>query len=136
MKIKIIKFNNFYDYPTRKHYNDAGADCYIPMDITIGPAETKAVGLGFGACIPDGYAGFLIIRSGCAKKGLTVALSPIDSSYRGEIHAIITNTTKEEIKINKGDRVGQLVIMPIVIADFVEELGEERGVGAFNSTGR
>ena len=55
-------------------------------------------------------------------------------SYRGEIHAIISNVSTSSQTIHKDTRVGQLVITPVVIADFVLDLGEGRGTGAFGST--
>ena len=62
-------------------------------------------------------------------------LPSVDSGYRGEIHAIISNVSGRTHTIQKGARVGQLIIMPVVIADFVSGLGEERGAGGFGSTG-
>lgn len=135
MKVKIIKFENFYKAPERKHYNDAGADCYVPNEITIQPHETVAIGLGFGVKLPDGVAAYVIPRSGTSKKGIVTHIPPIDSGYTGEIHAITSNLTDEPYTVKAGDRIGQLVIMPVIMADFVEELGDERGDGAFNSTG-
>ena len=70
-----------------------------------------------------------------AAKGLVCELPPIDSGYRGEIHAIISNVSTSSQTIHKDTRVGQLVITPVVIADFVLDLGNERGTGAFGSTG-
>lgn len=136
MKIKLIKFEKFYKAPYRAHYNDAGADCYVPETVTIPPHSTVAIGLGFGVKLPDGVAAYVIPRSGTAKKGIVTQIPPVDSGYTGEIHAITSNLTDEPYTVNKGDRIGQLVIMPIIVADFVEELGEERGDGAFNSTGK
>ena len=69
------------------------------------------------------------------QKGLVCELPPIDSGYRGEIHAIISNVSTSSQTIHKDTRVGQLVITPVVIADFVLDLGEGRGTGAFGSTG-
>lgn len=60
---------------------------------------------------------------------------PVDSGYRGEIHAIISNISSRTQAIKKGVRIGQLIITPVVIADFVSGLGEERGTGGFGSTG-
>jgi len=80
-------------------------------------------------------------RSGLAlKKGITVLNTPgtVDESYRGEIGVIIFNTSKEDFEIKKGDRIAQMVFVPIVKADFklVETLDEtERGEGGFGSTG-
>lgn len=83
----------------------------------------------------DGYAGFVFPRSSMAEKGLTCELPPVDSGYRGEIHAIISNVSNKAQTISKDTRVGQLVITHIIIADFVFDLGKERGTDAFGSSG-
>lgn len=139
MKVKVIDFG-YEKLPFRAHENNAGADIHACFHnnvkkIAIWPHETAKVPLGLGLCLPDGYAAFVFPRSGLSSKGITCELPPIDSGYRGEIHAIVHNGTNEKIFINNGDRVGQLVIVPIVVADFVTESGPERGSGAFGSTG-
>ena len=92
MKIKLIDFGLEKDhYPLRPHENDAGADVYMPYDCTLKPGEIARIPLGFGLMIPDGYAGYVFPRSSMAAKGLVCELPPIDSGYRGEIHAIISN---------------------------------------------
>lgn len=91
--------------------------------------------MGLGLCIPDGYAGYVFPRSGLSSKGITCEIPPVDSGYRGEIHAIVHNGTNEKIFINNGDRIGQLVITPIVVADFVTETGDERGSDGYGSSG-
>ena len=78
---------------------------------------------------------YVFPRSSLAVKGLVCELPPIDSGYRGEIHAIISNVSSVRQTIKKDTRIGQLVITPVVIADFVLDFGEERGTGAFGSTG-
>ena len=94
MKIKLIDFGLEKDhYPFRPHENDAGADVYMPYDCTLKPGEIARIPLGFGLMIPDGYAGYVFPRSSMAAKGLVCELPPIDSGYRGEIHAIISNVT-------------------------------------------
>ena len=85
--------------------------------------------------IPDGYAGYVFPRSSMAAKGLVCELPPIDSGYRGEIHAIISNVSSESQTLRKDTRVGQLVIIPVLIADFVLNLGNSRDTNAFGSTG-
>ena len=135
MKIKVIDFG-YENLPNRAHYNDCGADVYSTVDVTIAPNAIAKIPLGFGLEIPDGYAGFIFPRSGMSGKGITAELPPIDSGYRGEVHAILTNNGHEHYAVSKGDRVGQLVILPCVMADFVTGLGDERGNGAFNSTGK
>ena len=137
MKIKLIDFGLKKDHhPFRPHENDAGADVFMPYDCTLKPGEIARIPLGFGLIIPDGYAGYVFPRSSMAVKGLVCELPPIDSGYRGEIHTIISNVSTSIQIIPKDTRVGQLVITPVVIADFVLELSIERGTGAFGSTGQ
>ena len=135
MKIKVIDFG-YSSLPRRAHENDAGADVYSTRQLVVYPHTTEKIPLGLGLELPDGFAGFIYPRSGLSSKGIVCELPPIDSGYRGEIHAIVSNVSDEPYQINKGDRIGQLVITPVVIADFVTEKSEERGAGAFASTGR
>ena len=135
MKVKVIDYGAA-QLPTRAHYNDAGADVYVTEDTMLFPNETKKIPLGFGLELPDGYAAFIFPRSGWASQGIACELPPIDSGYRGEIHAIVTNHSGIRTKIDAGNRIGQLVVVPIVIPDFVTEMGDQRGVGAFASTGK
>lgn len=137
MKIKIIDYG-YEKLPTRAHYNDAGADVYVcfrsPI-ITIHPHETISIPLGFGLEVPDGYMACVFPRSGWSSKGIVCELPPIDSGYRGEVHAIVHNGSDDTILISNGERIGQLVIMPIIIAEFVTELGDQRENKGFGSTG-
>ena len=139
MKVKIIDYG-YEKLPFRAHDNDAGADVHVCLHngaetIGIWPHQTIKIPLGMGLVLPDGYAAYVFPRSGLSSKGIVCELPPIDSGYRGEIHAIVTNCSDTKQIINNGDRIGQLVIMPIVVADFVTETGKERGTGAFGSTG-
>jgi len=138
MKIKLIDFG-YKNLPKRAHYNDAGADVYTcPHDsdsVVIWPNETVKIPLGFGLEIPDGYVGFIFPRSGLSCRGIVCELPPIDSGYRGEIHAIVSNLGSVRVQIDAGTKIGQLVILPVVIADFVPELGQERADSGFGSTG-
>lgn len=136
MKIKLIKFDNYNKAPLRAHYNDAGADVYSTQDILLEPHTTIKIPLGFGLELPDGFMACIFPRSGLTSKGIISNIPPIDSGYRGEIHAIITNTTDNTYIINKNDRIGQLVILPIILCDFVEKLDNTRGEGGFGSTGK
>lgn len=136
MKIKLIDFGlEKNHHPFRPHENDAGADVFMPYDYTLKPGEIARIPLGFGLMIPDGYAGYVFPRSSMATKGLVCELPPIDSGYRGEIHAIISNVSGTTQPLRKDTRVGQLVITPVVIADFVLDLAKSRETGAFGSTG-
>lgn len=136
MKIKLLDFGVPEDRrPFRPHDNDAGADVYMPYDCTIKPGEIAKIPLGFGIEVPDGFAGFVFPRSSMAVKGLVCELPPVDSGYRGEIHAIISNVSNKEHMIRKDTRIGQLIITPVIIADYVTDRSTQRGSGAFGSTG-
>lgn len=135
MKVKIIDFG-YKNAPFRAHDNDAGADVYAMKGYYLDPQETVKIPLGFGLELPDGYAAFVFPRSSLSACGIVCELPPIDSGYRGEIHAIVTNNSDNPFTIFEGDRIGQLVIVPVIICDFVIEHGEPRGDGAFGSSGR
>ena len=94
MKIKLIDFGVPESRrPFRPHGNDAGADVYMPYDCTLQPGGIAKIPLGFGIEIADGYAGYIFPRTSMAVKGLVGELPPVDSGYRGEIHAIISNVS-------------------------------------------
>lgn len=135
MKIKLIDFG-YKTAPSRAHDNDAGADVYVKDNIILFPHTTTKVPLGFGLEVPDGYAAFIFPRSGLSSRGIVCELPPVDSGYRGEVHAIVSNLTNERFQLFEGDRVGQIVVMPVIMADFITYDIRERGDGAFASTGR
>ena len=134
MKVKIIKFKENVKLPFRAHYNDAGADVYSLEDYVLEPHTTVKLPLGFGMELPDGFQCNVYPRSGLSSKGIISQIPPIDSGYTGEVHAIITNTTDNKKKKKKDDKIAQLVVTPILLVDFVESLGEERGANGFGST--
>jgi dUTP pyrophosphatase len=134
MKVKVIKFKEEVKLPFRAHYNDAGADVYSTNDFILNAHETVKIPLGFGIQLPDGFQCNVYPRSGLSSKGIISQLPPIDSGYTGEIHAIMTNTTDKQYIIKKDDKIAQLVVTPIVLVDFTDELGEERGANGFGST--
>lgn len=134
MKIKLIDFG-YKQAPRRAHENDAGADVFVMEDILLQPHSATKIPLGFGLEVPDGYAAYIFPRSGLSAQGIVCELPPVDSGYRGEIHAIVTNSQPRFYSIKAGDRIGQIVVTPIVIADFITYDIKERGTGAFASTG-
>lgn len=128
--------------PENAYVGDAGIDLRATAEMTLEPFQRALIPTGLAMAIPDGYAGFVLPRSGSAiKQGLSLVNAPglIDSGYRGEIKCIAINLDpKEPIHINVGDRVAQLVIMkvesPVLVK--VEELDStERGEGGFGSSG-
>lgn len=121
----------------------AGADLYACMNepLTIVSGGTEFVHTGLAVEIPEGLVGLVYARSGLAcKKGLAPAnkVGVIDSDYRGEIMVALHNHSSEDITIETGERVAQMVIAPYVFARYeeVQELEETvRGDGGFGSTG-
>lgn len=133
MKIRINRTGGLA--PARAHYNDAGADVRIPEELKINPWSVARIPLGFSLEIPDGFAGFIFPRTSLTMDGIICQIPPIDAGYRGEISALVYNTTEYLQVFPAGSKIGQLVILPVIYADFTEELGEEREDGAFGSTG-
>lgn len=136
MRVKLIDYG-YEQAPKRAFYNDAGADVYSTIDVKLSPGETRKIPLGFGLELPDGYMAIMMPRSGHAGEGIISQVAPADSGYKGELHAIVTNTgNTNTASIKKGERIAQMVIVPILVPEFVNgELGEERGNGNFGSTG-
>jgi dUTP pyrophosphatase len=128
--------------PEYAHPGDAGADLVATETVELGPGERATVGTGTAIALPDGYVAFVVPRSGlAAKHGITIVNTPgtVDAGYRGEIRVILLNTDRTEpYTITAGDRIAQLVVLPVTRARFVpvERLpGSHRGEGGFGSTG-
>ena len=124
------------------HPGDAGADLVAAEAVVLAPGQRATVGTGVAIALPDGFAAFVMPRSGLAAKfGITVVNAPgtVDAGYRGEIRVTLLNTdTSEPYSVAVGDRIAQLVIMPVSRARFipVERLpGSHRGESGFGSTG-
>jgi dUTP pyrophosphatase len=110
-------------------------------DLTVAPGARIAVPTGLAFAIPAGFEGQVRPRSGLARKvGLTVLNAPgtIDSDYRGEVQVLLVNLGEAPHVIQPGDRIAQLVIAPVVMADLeeLESLDDTvRGSGGFGHTG-
>lgn len=127
--------------PTYQTGGAAGADLRCVDSFSIGPMERKLVLTGVSVAIPPGFEGQVRPRSGLAiRHGISMVNSPgtIDSDYRGELAVIMINLGSEVVQFDAGDRIAQLVIAPVIQAEFeaVESLETtERGAGGFGSTG-
>ncbi|SDG30736.1 dUTP diphosphatase [Klenkia brasiliensis] len=128
--------------PVYARPGDAGADLALTEDLELAPHQRALVGTGVAVAIPEGYAGFVHPRSGLAHRvglGMVNAPGTIDAGYRGEIKVNLVNHDPERtIRLRRGDRIAQLVVQPVVQADFrpVAELpGSARGAGGHGSTG-
>lgn len=143
VQIKVLRLDRELPLPSYSHEGDAGLDLRSAIDVTLKPGERIAVPTGISIAIPHGYAGFVQPRSGLAlREGLGMPNSPglIDSGYRGELMVILLNHDRDEpIHVQRGDRIAQLVVLPVakVFFDEVDELPEtDRGAGGHGSTGR
>lgn len=128
--------------PSYAHPGDAGADLVSTETVRLEPGQRALVGTGLRIALPEGFAAFVVPRSGlAAKHGITIVNSPgtVDAGYRGEIKVALLNTdAAEAYDIAPGDRIAQLIVMPVLHATFlpVDELPESpRGEGGFGSTG-
>ena len=113
--------------PTRAHDGDAGIDLCACEAAHLGPGERWSLGTGIAIEVPDGHAGLVLPRSGLAREhGIALVNSPglIDSGYRGEVRVLLLNTDPAEtFRIAAGDRIAQLIIAPVEIAEVVEVEG-------------
>ncbi|GAB2447280.1 dUTP diphosphatase [Conyzicola lurida] len=128
--------------PAYSHPGDAGADLVASEAVELLPGERATVGTGVSIALPEGYAAFVVPRSGLASKhGITVVNSPgtVDAGYRGEIRVTLLNTDSSvAYSVAVGDRIAQLIVMPVSRATFipVPTLPESiRGESGFGSTG-
>ena len=142
MLITVKKFFEKAILPERAHWPDAGADVFVPegRGVTVEGGETVAIPLGIGLELPAGYMACVYPRSGWTSRGIICQLPPIDSGYTGEIHAIVYNGTRAPVEIPEGAKIGQLVITPVILANFIfaapgKHAGESREDSAFGSTG-
>lgn len=139
MLVKLL--NEYAQLPTRGSNDAAGLDLYCPFHIKVPADSQKKIPLGVAVEIPKGYMGLLVPRSSMSKTPLRCANSVgiIDADYRGELSIAYENISCSDYTIFRGDRIAQLVIVPIAIVDVEEEqtLSEtERGDGGYGSTGR
>jgi len=130
------------EVPAYAHPGDAGADLISAEAVRLEPGRRALVGTGVRIALPEGYAAFVVPRSGlAAKHGITIVNAPgtIDAGYRGEIKVALLNTDHQEpYDIAVGDRIAQLIVMPVPRARFLPmaELPDSvRGEGGFGSTG-
>lgn len=139
MEIRIQRLDKGMEMPDYAHENDAAMDLRAAHDETLAPMEKKIIRTGIKIAIPQGHAGLIWDRSGlAAKNSVTTMAGVIDAGYRGEVGVVLINLGKEAFKIEKGMRIAQMLIHPIlnVKVKEVEELDEtQRGEGGFGSTG-
>jgi len=140
--VLITRLDPDVPIPTYEHPGDAGVDLVTTEDATLPPGGRALLGTGIAIALPAGYAAFVHPRSGLAARfGVSLVNAPgtVDAGYRGEILVSVINLDRStSVHFNRGDRVAQLVIQPVVRARFheVDRLpGSARGSAGFGSTG-
>ncbi len=141
MQINFLKLDPELPTPRHAHPGDGGVDLHAREAVRLEPEAWTTVPTGIAVAIPEGYAGLVVPRSGlAARRGVGVVNGPglVDAGYRGEIRVILINHGGEALELRRGERIAQLVVVPVVDQEFVEveELpGSSRGSGGFGSTG-
>lgn len=146
MKVKYIRFSEHAKEPEYAHDTDAGADLYtadgpdrFPPVATpmIYGGETVVFWTDIGIELPPGNVALVLPRSSWSKKGVRVSTGVIDAGYRGRIGITATNLNEQTVEVPRGTKLAQLVIVPVVRAEFVRVDGlsdSERGKGGYGST--
>ncbi len=136
MKIKLIDFGVPDGHrPYRAHDNDAGADVYMPYDCTLQPGEIAKVPLGFGDRGAGRLCGLCVPKKQHGGQRSCLRAAPCGFRLPGRDPRDHKQREPRAAHHTKGYADRQLVITPVVIADFVSERDKERGTGAFGSTG-
>tara|TARA_A100001388_G_C28710949_1_gene471172 strand:- start:628 stop:1065 length:438 start_codon:yes stop_codon:yes gene_type:complete len=144
VKILVKKLNSRVKLPSYKTKGSSGMDlmAFLDESISIIPQKSELIPTGISIAIPENTEVQIRPRSGlAAKNNISILNTPgtIDSDYRGELKVILYNHGDKEFIVNNGDRIAQMVLVPIIKATFeeVESLPETiRGEGGFGSTGK
>lgn len=129
--------------PTRAHAADAGLDLRAAADAVIPSGHRALVPTGVSVALPSGHVGMVCPRSGlAARHGVTVLNAPgiVDAGYRGDVGVVLVNHGRESYRVTRGDRIAQLVVMPVatptlVHVDELPDADDGRESGGFGSTG-
>jgi len=137
--VRVQLLNDRANVPTKANINDAGFDLYSSVDTIIPSKQRKTVSTGIALQMPEHFAGLIWPRSGLSvKRGIDVLAGVVDSGYRGEIMVCLYNTSDENVSIQTGDRIAQIIFqeVPRVIMEVHESLGSsQRGDNGFGSSG-
>ena len=142
VRVLVRRLDAGLPLPARAREHDAGLDLYAAEAVTIEPGARALVPTGIALAIPQGYAGFVLPRSGLAfRHGVTQLNAPglIDAGYRGEVKVLLVNHDRAAAAIARGDRIAQLVVQRVEPAELIEvdELPpSDRGASGFGSSGR
>ncbi len=142
IELQVARLRDEAFLPSQAYDGDAGLDLAACERVELGPGQRVVVGTGLAVAIPEGWAGFVLPRSGlAARHGITIVNSPglIDSGYRGEVKVILLNTDpREPFVVEPGMRIAQLVLVEATAVRLLEVDGlteTERGAGGLGSSG-
>ena len=151
VQVDLVRLDPGLPVPSRAHPGDAGTDLAAARDVSLAPGERALVGTGIALVLPEGYAGFVVPRSGLAVReglGLLNAPGTVDVGYRGEVMVCLVNhDPARTVTVRRGDRVAQLVVQRVEQTEFrvlegvtdLEGLAayapSDRGAGGFGSSG-
>jgi dUTP pyrophosphatase len=151
VQVDLVRLDPGLPVPSRARPGDAGADLCAVRDVVLAPGERALVGTGIAIVLPEGYAAFVVPRSGlAAREGVGLLNSPgtVDAGYRGEIAVCLVNHDPvRTVTLRRGDRVAQLVVQRVEQTEFrvlegvtdLEALAAHapsvRGAGGFGSSG-
>ena len=140
INVKVKRLYPDVDLPTKAHSADACFDLCAESDFVVYAGGRSAIPTGLSLAVPPGYKAQIYSRSGLAlRNGLVVIGGVVDSGYSGEVKVILLNTTEDDYHGERGDKIAQFAIEPVLDVEFaeVESLDEtERGSGGFGSTGK
>lgn len=139
MKVKVKKLKENAKLPTYGRPGDVGMDMYAMETVTIEPMGHARIWHGFALEFPEGYAAIVKDKSSISKAGLHTMGGVFDAGYRGEYNTHLVNLSGEPYTVEEGDKVSQLILYPVAIAELEETdtLSEtQRGEQGFGSTGR
>jgi dUTP pyrophosphatase len=139
MEIKVKRIHNDAKLPCYGHVGDAGLDLFSVMECVLKGGEARAISTGIQVAIPDGYVGLIWDKSGISLKNIHRLAGVVDSGYRGEIKIVLTNLSTEAFSIEKGMKIAQMLIQPVIKVKVVDsEVLDEttRGENGFGSTGK
>jgi dUTP pyrophosphatase len=141
VEVDVVRIDPDLPLPEYARHGDAGLDLVAREVVTIAAGEWATVPTGIAIELAEGWAGFVLPRSGlAARHGITCLNTPglIDSGYRDEVRVVLVNHSRSDYTVNRGDRVAQLVVLPVPRIEWrvVDALSaSERGTGGFGHSG-
>lgn len=138
MILRVKRIHQDARLPSYGHSGDAGMDLYAVEDIVLEQGNPVPVPTGIQVAVPKGHVGLVWDKSGVSLSGVHRLAGVIDAGYRGEIKVVLINLTEKPYAVEKGKKIAQMLIQPILSVDIkeVDSLdGTDRGEGGFGSTG-